>query len=103
MATSMSISEAGPHDAALADCARRLTAALEDPDAVSDASLQNLFASVARLHALKSGDLPIPAFGARRDVTANYVMIAATAMLRAVNVQVFELAMWQSFSGANRD
>jgi len=27
------------------------------------------------------------------------VMVAATAMLKAVNVQIFELGMWQAWSG----
>jgi hypothetical protein len=32
-------------------------------------------------------------------VTATEAMIAVSAILKAVNVQVFELGMWQSFNG----
>jgi hypothetical protein len=35
-----------------------------------------------------------------RAVPATAVMIMATAMLRGVNVELFELGMWQAFSGA---
>jgi len=32
-------------------------------------------------------------------VTATDVMVTVSAMLKAVNVQVFELGMWQSWGG----
>jgi hypothetical protein len=32
-------------------------------------------------------------------MTATEAMIAVSAILKAVNVQVFELGMWQSFNG----
>ena len=32
-------------------------------------------------------------------VTATEVMVTVTAMLKAVNLQVFELGMWQAWSG----
>ena len=32
-------------------------------------------------------------------MTATEVMVAVTAMLKAVNVQVFELGMWQAWAG----
>ena len=31
--------------------------------------------------------------------TATEVMVTVTAMLKAVNLQVFELGMWQAWSG----
>ena len=40
----------------------------------------------------------LPAFPADA-VTATDVMITATAMLKAVNLQLFELGMWQAWSG----
>ena len=33
------------------------------------------------------------------QVTATEVMVTVTAMLKAVNLQVFELGMWQAWSG----
>ncbi len=34
-----------------------------------------------------------------RGVTATEAMLAVSAIMKAVNVQVFELGMWQSWSG----
>lgn len=39
-------------------------------------------------------------FVAGRPMPATAVMIMSTAMLRGVNVELFELGMWQAFSGA---
>jgi hypothetical protein len=43
-------------------------------------------------------DGALPAFPADA-VTATDVMVTATAMLKAVNLQLFELGMWQAWSG----
>ena len=45
-----------------------------------------------------SGMAPCPPFTADA-VTATDVMVTATAMLKAVNLQLFELGMWQAWSG----
>ena len=42
---------------------------------------------------------PSPAFPSEQSVTATEVMVTVTAMLKAVNLQVFELGMWQAWSG----
>jgi hypothetical protein len=46
----------------------------------------------------ENGEPKLPAF-APDAVTATEAMIAVTAILKAVNLQVFELGMWQSFNG----
>jgi hypothetical protein len=43
-------------------------------------------------------DGELPAF-APDAATATEVMVTVTAMLKAVNLQVFELGMWQAWSG----
>jgi hypothetical protein len=40
-----------------------------------------------------------PPFASGRPMPATAAMIMATAMLRAVNVETFELGMWQAWSG----
>lgn len=40
-----------------------------------------------------------PAFPRGTDIPATDVMVLATAILKAVNLQPFELGMWQSWSG----
>jgi hypothetical protein len=41
-----------------------------------------------------------PPFTSGRAMPPTAVMIMSTAMLRAVNVELFELGMWQAWSGA---
>ena len=68
--------------------------------AVSDVDIQSLLARAVRLYAERAeqGDAP-PAFANSAAVTATEVMVTVTAMLKAVNLQVFELGMWQAWSG----
>jgi hypothetical protein len=66
---------------------------------VSDAAIQDMLAKAVRLYAERvERDGPMPAFGPT-DATATDVMVTVTAMLKAVNLQVFELGMWQAWSG----
>lgn len=66
---------------------------------IPDDSLGQLFASVVRLYAAKAqiGNPPLP-FARNSGITATDVMIGATAMLEGVNVPLFDLALWQSWS-----
>jgi len=66
----------------------------------SDAEIQDMLANAVRLYAERSAehDGALPAFGLDA-VTATEVMVTVTAMLKAVNLQVFELGMWQAWSG----
>jgi hypothetical protein len=41
----------------------------------------------------------LAAFPADAQMTATEVMVTVTAMLKAVNLQLFELGMWQTWSG----
>ena len=66
---------------------------------IPDDSLGQLFASVVRLYAAKAqvGNPPRP-FARNSGTTATDVMISCTAMLEGVNVPLFDLALWQSWS-----
>ena len=68
-------------------------------DRPSDSEIQDMLAEAVRLYAERAAerDGALPAFTADA-VTATEVMVAVTAMLRAVNLQVFELGMWQAWS-----
>ena len=67
---------------------------------LSDAEIQNMLAKAVRLYAerVEQRDGALPAF-APEQATATEVMVTVTAMLKAVNLQVFELGMWQAWSG----
>jgi hypothetical protein len=59
-----------------------------------------MLATAIRLYAERTAerDGALPAF-APDSATATDVMVTVTAMLKAVNLQVFELGMWQAWSG----
>ncbi len=68
--------------------------------APSDAEIQSMLARAVRLYAERAveRDGALPAFAPDAGVTATDVMVVTTAMLKAVNVQIFELGMWQAWS-----
>ena len=67
---------------------------------LSDGEIQSMLANAVRLYAERAAerDGALPAF-APDAVTATEAMVTVTAMLKAVNLQVFELGMWQAWSG----
>ena len=68
---------------------------------IPDALIQEGMTALVRLYAVKFqlGER-WPPFPDNNTVPATAAMIMCTAMMRAVNVEVFELGMWQSWSGA---
>jgi hypothetical protein len=70
-------------------------------DGLSDGQLQMLLAAAIRSYAARAdaSDEPLAALAPDSGITATEAMFAVSAILKAVNVQVFELGMWQSWSG----
>jgi len=68
---------------------------------ISDRDLQLLFASVVRVYAAKYVNNPdlLPFFRQSDNVTATDVAVSATGMLKAAEMAVFELGMWQTIKG----
>ena len=84
----------------LARAAEVLAAGIGEPERVPDAELRSLTANLVRLYAAKAEigmRRPLPPDGG--GVTVTETMLAVTDLLHAVNVQVFELSMWQAMSG----
>ena len=69
-------------------------------DVLSTEALQALMAAVCKTYAarVEAGDavLPLPERG---GATATEVMVTASGLLKAANLAVFELGMWQSWTG----
>jgi hypothetical protein len=67
----------------------------------SDAEIQDMLAKAVRLYAERAAerDGALAAFPADAKVTATEAMVTVTAVLKAVNLQLFELGMWQAWSG----
>ena len=74
---------------------------MSSPDALNDNEIQALLARAVKLYAERAAasDTPLPAFPEGAQVTATDAVVTITAMLKAVNVQLFELGMWQAWSG----
>ena len=68
---------------------------------LSDAEIQTMLADEVKLYAARVSerDGALAAFPDNVSVTATEAMTAITAILKAVNVQLFELGMWQAWSG----
>jgi hypothetical protein len=69
-------------------------------DILTVEALQAWMAAACKLYAaqIESGQQILPV-QERSGVTATDVMTTASGLLRAVNLAVFELGMWQSWSG----
>jgi hypothetical protein len=69
-------------------------------DMLSTEALQALMAAVCKTYAaqIEAGEqvLPLPQRG---GATATDVMVTASGLLKAANLAVFELGMWQSWTG----
>jgi hypothetical protein len=86
--------------------AKRLAAEMERAlasgrrDILTTEALQALVAAVCKTYAaqVEAGDalLPLPERG---GATATEVMVMASGLLKAANLAVFELGMWQSMTG----
>jgi hypothetical protein len=90
--------------AAVAATVKAVDDALESTDfsEFSDTSVQQLLTAAAKLYAAyaeQGGKLPATLPGA---LNATQGMIVTTALLRSVNVQLFELGLWQSWAGGGR-
>ena len=85
--------------------AKRLAAALERSiadgklDLVSADALQVLIAAACRVYSARTeaGEqfTPVP----KHSISATDVMLTASGLLRAADLAVFELGMWQSWTG----
>jgi hypothetical protein len=83
----------------------RLIAALERSivddklDAVPAESLQKLIAAACRVYSARTeaGEqfTPVP----RNSISATDIMVTASGLLRSADLAVFELGMWQSWTG----
>jgi hypothetical protein len=86
--------------------AARLAAALEHAlaegrvDTLSQEALQALMAAICKTYSaqVEAGDAYLP-LAHRTAISSTDVMTMASALLRASNLAVFELGMWQSWTG----
>ena len=72
----------------------------EDQAALSPEALQNLLAALCKVYSqhLENG-VVYDAFSQQNAVRPTDVMVTASGLLKAANLAVFELGMWQSWTG----
>ncbi len=72
-----------------------------DLSSISDEALQELLSEAVRVFSAKRQEqrTKISAFPRNSEVTATDVSITALSMLKAADLQVFELGLWQSWAG----
>jgi hypothetical protein len=101
------VAQSAAHVAAAASAeAMRLAADIERAladgriDTLSLQALQALMAATCKAYAaqVEAGN-PMAALAQRTTVTPTEVMVTASGLLRAANLAVFELGMWQSWTG----
>jgi len=93
-------------DQPLSADAKRVAAEIEqalakgERDAISLDAIHALMAAACKHYAaqIEAGEEVLP-LRARTTVTPTEVMTTASGLLRAVNLAVFELGMWQSWTG----
>lgn len=91
----MSSSEAAVASRTLADIAQTLGTS---GAALDDAALQDLMGVAVRLYALRVERAGEMAVVKPSTINATDALVTTTALLRAVNVQIFELGLWQAWA-----
>jgi len=67
---------------------------------VSEEARQKLMAVLCKIYSQQiQAGVPEPAYDVRSGVSPTDVMITASGLLKAADLQVFELGMWQSWTG----
>jgi hypothetical protein len=67
---------------------------------VSEEARQKLMAALCKIYSQQiQAGVPEPALDMRSGVSPTDVMITASGLLKAADLQVFELGMWQSWTG----
>lgn len=90
----------------LIDSAEQLAASLNgciaagQAGALPDETMRHLMAALVKVYAAKfdEGQRPV-LLDAQSDVSATAVLVTTSALMKASNLEIFELGMWQSWSG----
>lgn len=94
------------NDHGLQEATEQLAAALNarvaagQAGAVADEALQQLMTALVKVYAAKFDEGQRPALlAADGGVSATAVLVTTSALMKASNLEIFELGMWQSWSG----
>ena len=95
-----------PNNNDLDDAARSLAASLGETIAAgqagsfSDEAMRELMAALVKIHAIKVDEGQRPALiDPDSGISATAILMATSALMKSSNLEIFELGMWQSWSG----
>ena len=95
------------HDQDLVNVAARLAASLDaavsegQACSVPDEAMRTLMTALIKVYAAKFDEGQRPALlPADSGVSATAVLVTTSALMKASNLEIFELGMWQSWSGS---
>jgi len=93
-------------DGNLHDAARDLVTSLDasiasgDAGAFPDEAMRDLMAALVKIYAAKFDEGQRPALiDPEGGVSATAILMATSALMKSSNLEIFELGMWQSWSG----
>ena len=79
--------------------AKEIIAARERGEDIPDPTLQRMMSALAKIYTVRFQEgCRTPPIADPRNMPPTAVMITCASMLRALNIEVFELAIWQAFS-----
>jgi len=106
MARACDSSAAHSDDPDRVDAAEQLAASLNAvvaagrAGAFPDQTMQHLMEALVKIYAVKFDEGQRPALlGADSGISATAVLVTTSALMKASNLEIFELGMWQSWSG----
>ena len=79
--------------------ARVIIAAREKGEDIPDEALQQMMSALAKIYTVRFQEgCRTPPISDPRNMPPTAVMVTCASMLRALNIEVFELAIWQAFT-----
>jgi len=94
------------HDPDRVEAAERLAASLNalvaagGAGAFPDETMRHLMTALVKIYAAKFDEGQRPALlGVDAGISATAVLVTTSALMKASNLEIFELGMWQSWSG----
>jgi hypothetical protein len=93
------IADEAAESAKAVEAAREIIAAREKGEDIPDATLQRMMAALTKIYTVRFQEgCRTPPISDPRNMPPTAVMVTCANMLRALNIEVFELAIWQAFS-----
>ena len=93
------IADEAAESAVAVEAARTMIAAREKGEDIPDEALQQMMSALVKIYTVRFQEgCRTPPIRDPRNMPPTAVMVTCATMLRALNIEVFELAIWQAFT-----